>query len=867
MTVGVLARLEEWLLAWMEAARRRRIAAISGVTLLTAGCLGYAAAFLGVNSDTSAMIDPSTPYRQAALEFDAAFPAFDEQVLVLVRADTPDAAEIVTAELAEALLARPDIAREVFAPSGHPFFQRNGLLYLDEAELARVLGDLNQAAPLLARLNADPSADSLFHALALGLDAGDPGEVSQRDAVYAAVADTIEARLAGAPQPLSWRLLFADIGEAETYQRLINVIPELDYSRLAPARPVVEAVRAEAARIAQETGLEADVRVTGDLVLRADELASVADGIARALLISLVLVFILLRAALRSTPMALTALGVVLATVAAAAALAAALFGALNLVSVAFVVLLVGLGVDFSIHLALHLEALRSAGAPLDQALRRTARDIGGALALTAPTTALAFFAFTPTRFDGIAQLGVVAGLGVLAASAFAVTLVPAVSALLPPPRVAASPGLPRLPGGSRTRRGFALAVAAATAASLFLLPRVAFDADPMSLRDPHSPSVRAFNLLFDDQDTVPYRLSVLTPSLAAAEAAAARLEALPPVDAAITLASFIPEDQAAKLDLIEFSTLGLSYALAEDAPARLESGDGAAALAERLAEEGEGPAAARLARALAGYRAALAEEPGLAAALTADLLAYWPWELAHLRRQLAPEFVSAETLPDDVRNRFVSHDGRHRVEIRPAGDARDAVARRAFIDSVLQVAPGASGGARSVTEAGDIISRAMAQATLLAFGGAALILGLALRSVREPVFMLIPLAMAAILTAATGVLIDRPFNFANVIVLPLLIGIGVDSGIHLALRSRRLERASDVYATTTPRAVTFSALTTIASFGSLAFSPHRGTASMGLLLTIAIAFTLICTVVVLPTLVEAWQRIAGRGPATGDKA
>jgi hypothetical protein len=122
---------------------------------------------------------------------------------------------------------------------------------------------------------------------------------------------------------------------------------------------------------------------------------------------------------------------------------------------------------------------------------------------------------------------------------------------------------------------------------------------------------------------------------------------------------------------------------------------------------------------------------------------------------------------------------------------------------------------------------------------------------------MMFPLVLAAALTTATGVVLDIPFNYANVIVLPLLLGVGVDSGIHLVLRQRHSRSAIDVFETSTPRAVVFAALTTLASFGSLMLSPHRGTASMGELLAIAIGFTLLSTLVVLP----AAFRLAGGRP------
>jgi predicted RND superfamily exporter protein len=137
----------------------------------------------------------------------------------------------------------------------------------------------------------------------------------------------------------------------------------------------------------------------------------------------------------------------------------------------------------------------------------------------------------------------------------------------------------------------------------------------------------------------------------------------------------------------------------------------------------------------------------------------------------------------------------------------------------------------------------------LIAIVSITVLLLVVLKSIRDSLFVFAPITLAALLTVAISVLFNLPFNFANVIVLPLLFGLGVASGIHFILRERDEAGSSGVLFTSTPRAIVFSALTTIGSFGSIALSSHPGTASMGVLLTIAISLTLICTLLVLPAL------------------
>ena len=176
-------------------------------------------------------------------------------------------------------------------------------------------------------------------------------------------------------------------------------------------------------------------------------------------------------------------------------------------------------------------------------------------------------------------------------------------------------------------------------------------------------------------------------------------------------------------------------------------------------------------------------------------------------------------------------------------------------------MAPDATGGPVVILGAGDAVSGAMRRAVLTAFAAICILLLFVLRSFIDAALVLTPLVLAALLSVASAVALGLSFNFANIIVLPLLLSLGIASGIHLVMRTRIEAAGAKLTDTSTPRAVVFSALTTIGSFGTLALSVHRGTASMGALLTIAIFFTLLCTLIVLPalmTVVEDRRRFQG---------
>jgi hypothetical protein len=153
---------------------------------------------------------------------------------------------------------------------------------------------------------------------------------------------------------------------------------------------------------------------------------------------------------------------------------------------------------------------------------------------------------------------------------------------------------------------------------------------------------------------------------------------------------------------------------------------------------------------------------------------------------------------------------------------------------------------------------RAFVEAGLLAIGAITIVLAILLRSFRHLVLVFSPLVLAALLTVVASVVFSLPFNFANIIVLPLLFALGVAASLNLVIRLRQEGNAVDMLNSCTPRAVVFSALTTISSFGTLALSEHPGIASMGLLLTIAIGLTLVCSLVVLPALMAVFGEAQG---------
>ena len=245
---------------------------------------------------------------------------------------------------------------------------------------------------------------------------------------------------------------------------------------------------------------------------------------------------------------------------------------------------------------------------------------------------------------------------------------------------------------------------------------------------------------------------------------------------------------------------------------------------------------------------------------LDAELFAGLRPALALLRERLAAPPVTRQSLPDSLASRYAAADGTQRVEVFARENLRAPGALERFADAVRSVSPDAGGAVVGTVEFARAITGALRTALVLAVGAIVVLLLLLWRSLRFTAIALTPLLLGALFTAATSVAFGLPLNFANVIVLPLILGIGVDSGIHLVHRHRlRLPLDADVLRTSTARAVFFSALTSMASFATLGFASHRGMASLAQLLTIGLALMLVCNLVVLPALLT-WLDPPERG-------
>ncbi len=820
----------------------------------------YTARNLTINSDTRDMIDSSVPFRQNDNAFDAAFPQFVDFILVVIDGPSSERVEFAARRLEQRLLAEDELFQSVYRPGSEPFFQQNGLLFLSVDELTELADRLADAQPFLGALVEDPTMRGLFGMLELALSQDDPAAAQAALPVLRAMAEVAEAQQSRRPRDLSWQGLLG--GDAlEQGRALLIVQPELDFGSLKPAQAAIDRLRSLASLVRAEYR-PIEFRLTGPAALDQEELESAEVGGREAGILSLVLVSFLLTIGVRSVvPVIATAVTLVMGLI-WTAAFATLAIGALNIISVAFAVLFIGLGVDFGIHFSLRYREEAGRVDNRRMALPIAGGAIAGGLVLSAVSAAAGFYSFLPTDYRGLAELGLIAGSGMFIALFANLTVLPAILAVIPM-RIA------RKEEGSTQRvlmlqsglsKGIVLGALAVGLAALAALPWARFDFNPLNLKDPETESTATFLDLIRDPDVPIYTIDILAEDLAAADAAAASLAGVPEVESAITLSSFVPTDQDEKLAVIDDLAIFMAPALGRPRytlTGRMQRSDALDGLDRQLAivaAKNQGELSVAVARLRASL-AAIGQDDEALAFLEGRLLVNLPAAIDRLGTALMAGPVTFDDLPDGLRERWLTADGRARVQVLPTEAMDDNAALTRFVDAVMAVIPDATGTPVVISEAGKAVVSAFLQATVIALVLITAILAVVLRNVRDVALVLGPLAFAAVTTVAVAVVLNLPFNFANIIALPLLLGLGVSAGIHLVLRWREVGAAHHVLASSTPRAVLFSALTTAAAFGSLALSDHRGMNSMGQLLTISIACTLVAMLVVLPALLALTAR------------
>jgi uncharacterized protein len=871
----------------------------------------YTAGHLRIDTDTGKLIAPDAPFQQYRQLYEQAFSQDLSTLLLVVESDTPELTKSASRKLLGMLNSDTNHFKSAYIPNDNEFFRRNGLLYLNSGELQTLSHDLSVAQPFIGRIAQQPSLNGFFSIFEDALKATDKGTGDKEQADNAPVmpidlaslADKISLVLSktirGENALLSWESLIAEKKRQSTKEFII-ASPRLDHSQIRPAEGAIEAVRKAAAEI-QDPDLPAvKVWVTGEVGLEDDELAGISTGTFTASVFSVIVVLGILLIAYRSILLTIATLLTLALGMLFSGAFAAFAVTELNLISLAFAVSNIGLGVEYAIHFCLrykdNLAGYFDKG-PADTelvdkelakkgpdkkdfgkkelALGDTLMTVGPSLLLAAGTTSIGLYAFMPTDYKGVAELGLLAGTSLFICLLITLLSLPALLKILPVPgKIGVGKGKHPLSNLSsklatlpiRYAKSVFIATVIMGIVSIVLAFQVKTDFNPIELRDPNTESVIAFKRLMENEETTPFTLNVLTKDESSTKILQQKLSALPSVSQTVSLFDLQPADQDEKLMLIEELALMLGPQVQHFPQLKTDPNPaaGISHLIKTIDSLLSHQSNARDRAALSGLKKELQEiltelegrsEPSRKAfieKIQTALLGTLPPLMKELSTSLEAGEITLADLPPEIKDRWLSKDGWYRIQIFPKKDLNDPANLKEFITEVQSVAPETTGLPIIYWESMKEVVEAFQQAIVIAVVAITVVLLAIRRNILDTVLVMSTLILAGLFTMACTVLTGTPINFANIIALPLLLGLGVDNGIHMLVKLRESLSGSedqDIYGSSTARAIFFGALTTSSSFGGLAFSPHAGISSMGLIITIGIFWIMVCTFIILPAL------------------
>ena len=861
---------------------------VAVVSALAAGA--YTAGSLGYKVNRTDLLDPDSDYNKLWIDYIAEFGEDDDAVVVV---DGPTRTEVIKVlEEVSAEVARDGtLFRSVLHEVDLSKIRAKGLHYLAPSDLAEIDRFIERSQPILDGGWSQLRVTSMVGGLAGQMVAGGPPGVKQdREDPTAALERYTESLVAGleamARPGQSGDYVSPWPGMPDSLSTLRDLSSEhllakdgrlgfvlLRLAKASGGFAGASAATDELRRVIKAVGErhpDVTIGLTGLPVMEDDEMRASQQSMVWASGLSLAAVVLVIIAGFGGVRHALMANGVLVIGMAWAFAWATASVGHLNILSVTFTVTMIGVGIDYgTYYIGRYLEARRR-GVDCEAALLETSASVGPGILTGAITTAVAFFAAALTSFVGVAELGLIAGGGILLCCIAELLVLPAVVALVdrgplgrripvPVPVHAWLAPIFRYP------RFVALAAMAGTMAVASGLHDLGYDHNLLNMQPDGLESVEIEKKLLAECDQSMWYALSIADSREELIARKEKLTALPSVERVDEIASLLPVDEDLKRPLIE--RIKMRLATLPERPPEIPL-DRIDALGETLAwaqtEASKRPGALRSAWHLERARDALRrlgpEDYTRAIATFQQRSAGELLSRLHALSVVAdPEPPSLDDLPPSLVERFVGQSGKHLLKIYGRGDIWNFAALETFVKDVRSVDPRATGNPLQAYEASLEMKRSYEQAALYALIVILAVLWLDFRSVTYSVLAALPLAMGMAQTLGLMGLVGIELNPANLIGIPLILGIAVDYGVHIV--HDFLERPGPYsISASTANSVLVDALTTILGFGALMVASHRGLESLGRVLTLGVTTCTITSLVFLPAILAL---LRPKAPAT----
>lgn len=815
-----------------------------------------------------------------------------EEIVAVLEADDATLATRAADALYTRLNKDKAIFRDIFYPGGLPFFRANGLLFMPLEDIKKLRHTLTMAAPVLKDLSADPSVQTLFTSLTGQIDnylqTDDPAALQSLTYMLATLDKGFKA-FDGKSSGLSMDSFLKGSGDDKASmlenagkQQIITMLPVKEEGSFVASEKSIKAARAALEEILKKPEFKAvHGGLTGVPVLEYEEMATSQRDISIATVLSLSLTVLLLLFAFRGLLNVVAAMVSLLVGICLSFGFATVAIGHLNILSMVFAIMLIGLGIEYGIQFVLRYQEELTGGAEHLTAIETSLAKNFRSILMAAVTTSLAFVTFVLTDFKGIAELGIIAAGGIFICVISTFTVLPTMLVLLE--RFRKTSVTHNGAAGAEQRSRFEIIFArprttiavTAALALVCLLPamNMRFDYNLMNLQAKGLQSVEYAYKLMRSKENTGYFAVVIAKNDAEAKKLTNELEKLPAVDHVVNRLSFVPEQQDEKL--AELAALRL--VMADVKPLPYEENLQPMALpvvfenfrdrVDKLKNELErkkAPEARQVAEFLTtldGFFMSLEKEKdknalGMLREFQDGMFAELPDKLRLLKETLEAGPITAADVPQPLLQRFVGKSGKLLLQVTPRKEIFERKPLQEFVSQVKSIVPHATGEPIMVFESLSVLRDAYLKAFIYAFIGIGVILLINFKSIRYALLGIVPLGAGLLLMIGGMRIMGVSFNSANIIVLPLILGVGIDSAIYIINRYRQgVETPAQVATRSAGIGVFFNALTILFSFGALMVAHHQGVFSIGAVMSIGMIASVAAFLIFLPALLSLWGK------------
>lgn len=818
-----------------------------------------------------------------------------EEIVAVIESDDAERATRAADALYARLNREKGVYREVFYPGGLPYFRKNGLLFMPLDDIKKLRNTLSMAAPVLKDLAASPTVQTLFTSLTRQIDSylavPDPTALKSLTFMLTTLDKGFKG-FDGKNSTMSMDSFLKGGGdgppsmlESAGKQQVITILPIKEPGSFVPAEKAIKAARAalnETLKQPEFKGIKAGL--TGVPVLEYEEMATSQRDMEIATILSLTLTVVLLLFAFRGLLNVLAAMVSLIVGICLSFGFATLAIGHLNILSMVFAIMLIGLGIEYGIQVVLRYQEELKSGATGMAAIETGLTTNIRSIIMAAATVALAFATFAFTDFKGIAELGIIAAGGVVICVAATFTVLPAMLILLERFRkpsgdmanvqpAAVSKPHPFLHALFNSPRTVIAATVLLSVVCVYPAVRTEFDYNLMNLQAKGLQSVEYAYKLMRSKENSGYFAVVTAQNQAEAKELTERLEKLSSVDHVVSLLALVPDQQTAKL--AELATLRQIMETVNpvpyeenlrvmELPTVFENFRNRVDKLKKALETKKDVAAKPVGAFLStldGFFASLEKEKdknalGMLRDFQGGMFAELPDKLRMLKDSLEASPISASDVPEQLKSRFVGKNGKLLLQVAPRKEIFEHGPLHEFVTQVKNVAPNATGEPIMVYESLTVLRDSYLKAFGYAFIGIAVILLINFKSIRFALIGTLPLAAGLLLMIGSMRLAGVSFNSANIIVLPLILGVGIDSAIYIINRYRQgTESPAQVAMSSAGIGVFLNALTILFSFGALMVAHHQGVFSIGAVMSLGMVTSVAVFMVFLPALLEIWGR------------